>query len=368
MPFDLPSLGWDGHFASAYARFARTDRRPARVTRVDRGICTALAADGSLRASLSGDLLAAAAADPTALPCAGDWLVVRCWPDGRTTADAVLPRRTMIVRAGTGLRSTGQVLAANLDTVAVVEPMDPSPDLGRIERLLALAWESGARPLLVLTKADLAADPDAVADQVGTGAGGAEVFAVSARRARGLEPLRPFVSYGKTLGLLGRSGAGKSSLVNALVGATVMDTQALRVDGRGRHTTTYRALIPLPGGGAVLDTPGVRQVGLFDAPSGLDRAFTDVAALAEACRFDDCRHRSEPGCAVLAAVAEGTLSPRRLASWRKLEGELAFEVGRKHDRLAGKTVPRTGAGNTAGRPRPSGGRLADQPAGEKKLS
>jgi ribosome biogenesis GTPase / thiamine phosphate phosphatase len=342
MPIDLPSLGWDGDFAAAYARFARPDRRPARVTRVDRGVCTALATDGSLRASLSGDLLAAAAADPTALPCAGDWLVVRHWPDGRTTAEAVLPRRTMIVRAGTGLRSTGQVLAANLDAVAVVEPMDPSPDVARIERLLALAWESGARPLLVLTKADLAARPAAVADQVAAAAAGAEVFAVSARRGRGLGPLRAFVGYGKTLGLLGRSGAGKSSLVNALVGATVMDTQTLRADGRGRHTTTYRALIPLPGGGAVVDTPGVRQVGLFDSPGGLDRAFADIVALASGCQFRDCRHEAEPGCAVLAAVDDGTLSPRRLESWRRLDEELAFEARRKRDRLRGRPVPRTG--------------------------
>jgi ribosome biogenesis GTPase len=339
MLVDLPSLGWDGHFASAYGRFDRPGRRAARVTRVDRGVCTALAADGSLRASLSGSLLAAAAADPTALPCAGDWVVVRDWPDDRTTLEAVLPRRSVIARAGTGPESTGQVLAANLDTVAVVEPMDPSPDLGRVERLLALAWESGARPLLVLTKADLAADPAAVADQLAAVAAGAEVFAVSARQGRGVERLRPFVGYGQTLGLLGRSGAGKSSLVNALAGATVMETKALRSDGRGRHTTTYRALVALPGGGAVVDTPGLRQVGLFDSTAGLDRAFADVAALAAACRFRDCRHEAEPGCAVLAAVDDGALAPRRLASWRKLREELTAEARRRTARLA-RTFPR----------------------------
>jgi ribosome biogenesis GTPase len=319
MNIDLSSLGWDDDFAAECARLARGE--PARISRVDRGVCTALAAGGPLRATLSGDLLAAAAADPTTLPCAGDWVAVRTWPDRRLTMEAVLPRRTAIVRASAGEESFGQVLAANVDAVAVVEPMDPSPDLARIERLLALAWESGARPLVVLTKADLAANATAVAEQVAEAAAGAEVFAASARTGKGLKPLRPFIAYGQTLGLLGPSGAGKSSLVNALAGTTVMGTQALRADGRGRHTTTHRALIPLPGGGAVLDTPGVRQVGLFDAASGLDRAFADVTALAERCRFHDCRHETEPGCAVRVAVEDGELAPRRLASWRKLQKE-----------------------------------------------
>src|SRR5262249_45188458 len=187
-----------------------------------RGVCTALAADGPVRASLGGALLAEAARDPGALPCSGDWLAVRSWPDGRLTAEAVLPRRTAIVRAVAGEESLGQVLAANVDAVAVVEPVDPSPDLGRIERLLALAWASGAKPLVVLTKADLAADPDAIAAQMPGRASGVEVYAVSARTGLGLDPLRPLVGHGRTLGLLGQSGAGKSSLVNALAGAEVM--------------------------------------------------------------------------------------------------------------------------------------------------
>ncbi|MDG6109493.1 ribosome small subunit-dependent GTPase A [Dactylosporangium aurantiacum] len=319
MTIDLSALGWDDAYAALYSgRFDQPGQRPARVSRVDRGVCTALASDGPLRASLSGGLLARGAADPESLPCAGDWLVVRTWPDGRLTAEAVLPRRTAIVRAVAGEESFGQVLAANVDAVAVVEPVDPSPDLGRIERLLALAWESGARPVLVLTKCDLAADPEALAGQMPDGVA---VHAVSARTGMGLEALRPLVAYGRTLGLLGQSGAGKSSLVNALAGAQVMQTQALRADGRGRHTTTYRALIPMPGGGAVLDTPGVRLVGMFDTVAGLDRAFADVTHLATLCRFDDCRHGEEPGCAVRDAVEDGELSPRRFASWQKLQKE-----------------------------------------------
>jgi ribosome biogenesis GTPase len=322
MSIDLSALGWDDAFAAAYARApAGPAQRPARVTRVDRGVCTALTSGGPVRASLAGTLLAQAARDPGALPCAGDWLVVRTWPDGRLTAEAVLPRRTAIIRAVAGEESFGQVLAANVDTVAVVEPVDPSPDLGRIERLLALAWESGAKPYLVLTKADLAADPEALAAQMPGRASGVEVHAVSARTGLGLDQLRPLVGHGRTLGLLGQSGAGKSSLVNALAGAPVMQTQTLRADGRGRHTTTYRALIPMPGGGAVLDTPGVRLVGMFDTAAGLDRAFEDVTQLATRCRFQDCRHGDEPGCAVRTAVEDGELSPRRYASWQKLQKE-----------------------------------------------
>jgi ribosome biogenesis GTPase len=338
MPFDLASLGWDDEFATAYTRFDQADHCPARVTRVDRGICTVITAAGSARASLAGAILAAAGRDPVALPCAGDWVVVRTWPDECLTIETVLPRRTAIVRATAGKESLGQVLAANVDVAAVVEPMHPAPDLGRIERLLALAWESGAKPLLVLTKADLASRPLAVARHIGMAAPDVQTHAVSARTQEGLDALRPLVATGHTLGLLGASGAGKSSLVNALAGTTVMITQALRVDGRGRHTTAYRALVPLPGGGAVLDTPGVRGVGLFDAAAGLDRAFADVTAFAERCRFSDCAHRHEPGCAVLAAVEEGRLSGRRLESWHRLKAELAGETSRRHARLSSESV------------------------------
>ncbi|HEX7744849.1 MAG TPA: ribosome small subunit-dependent GTPase A [Micromonosporaceae bacterium] len=333
MTFELASLGWDAHFAGAY-RATGADR-PGRVVRVDRGVCTALCADGTVRASLGGGVLCVAAADPARLPCAGDWIVVRTWPDGRVTAEAVLPRRTAIVRRTAGKDSTGQVLAANVDTAAVVEPMDPEPDVRRIERLLALAWESGAQPLVVLTKCDRASDPAEVARQIAAVAPGVRVLPVSAHRGDGLAPLRPLVAAGRTLALLGRSGSGKSTLVNALAGATVMATQTnRRVDGKGRHTTTYRALVPIPGGGAVLDTPGIRAVGLLDAADGLDAAFSDVVDLAAGCRFADCAHAGEPGCAVRAALESGELSAPRWESWLKLQREVAYESRRRNARLA----------------------------------
>lgn len=333
MRFDLASLGWDAAFSHAYP--GRGGLRPGRVVRVDRGVCTVICADGTRRASLAGTILAGAAGDPARLPCAGDWVLVRVWPDDRVTAEVVLPRRTAIVRRIAGKAAAGQVLAANLDTAAVVEPMHPTPDMARIERMLALAWASGAEPLVLLTKCDLAADPEAVAAQVAELAPGVRVLAVSAQTGTGLAELRPQVAAGRTLALLGPSGAGKSTLVNALAGATVMVTQGIRgVDGKGRHTTTHRALIPIPGGGAVLDTPGIRAVGLLDAADGLDHAFADVAELAAACRFDDCGHRVEPGCAVRAALEEGELTPRRWESWCKLQREVAFETRRREARLA----------------------------------
>jgi ribosome biogenesis GTPase len=330
MSIDLYALGWDDRFATGYAPLDRPDTQPARVSRVDRGACAVLTADGPARATLGGSLLTCAVRDPLALPCVGDWVVLRTWPDRRTTVEAVLPRRTRIVRATAGGQSHGQMLAANIDLAAVVEPMDPEPDAGRIERLLALAWASGAVPLVLLTKTDLVPRPDRVAAQVSDLAPGAPVLAVSARTGAGMARLRQLVHPGRTLALLGRSGAGKSSLVNALAGTTVMATQAIRrADGRGRHTTTYRALIPLPDGGLVLDTPGLRGVGLQDGADGLDRAFADIDELSALCRFGDCQHEREPGCAVGAALATGELSARRLDSWRRLHRELNWQAGRR---------------------------------------
>jgi ribosome biogenesis GTPase len=364
MTFDLASLGWDADFASAYADVVggpagvtRPDLRPARVARVDRGVCTIFAADGTDRASLAGGLLAQCGRDPLALPCAGDWVVVRTWPDARATIEAVLPRRTRVVRATAGRESRGQVLASNLDVVAVVEPLAPAPDLAQIERLLSIAVASGARPLVLLTKADLLSRPDPVVRQVTELTGGVDVIAVSAQRGTGLDRVRPLVAPGRTLGLLGPSGSGKSTLVNALAGAPVMATQRIRrADGRGRHTTVYRALIPLPNGGVVLDTPGVRAVGLFDAgadpldedpgpgaarfdaAAGLDRVFAEIDRLSRGCRFTDCAHDHEPGCAVREGLATGELSARRFDSWRKLRRELDREALRRDVRLVAEAV------------------------------
>ncbi|TQL03041.1 ribosome small subunit-dependent GTPase A [Cellulomonas sp. SLBN-39] len=247
---------------------------------------------------------------------------------------AVHARRSVLVRDSAGRTSHEQVLAAGVDVVLVVEHLDPDPDLGRVERLLTLAWRSGARPVVVLTKADAVPDPAGMRHDVAAVAPGVDVHAVSVQEGTGLEPVRDLLAPGVVLVVVGPSGAGKSTLVNALAGAPVMTTSQVRADGRGRHTTTHRELVPLAGGAMLVDTPGIRGVGLVADAGGLAAAFADVAGLAQRCRFADCAHDAEPGCAVLAAVEHGDLPARRLDSWRRLEREAAHHARRADARLA----------------------------------
>jgi ribosome biogenesis GTPase len=335
MSHDLSQLGWDESLAATFRPLERSDSTPGRVLRADRGVCTVLDADGVTRASIGGSVLISSAGDPAQLPCAGDWVIIRRWPDRRLTIECLLPRRTALIRRTSDKDASGQVLAANMDTVAVVEPMHPAPDDARVERLLALAWESGAQPVVVLSKADTARRPEAVARQLQELAPGVRVLPVSVQRGDGVDALRELAGPGRTLALLGRSGAGKSTLVNALAGATVMPVQEIRrADGKGKHTTAYRSMVLIPAGGAVIDTPGIRGVGLLDTAQGLAKAFADVTELAARCRFRDCRHEAEPGCAVVAALADGALPARRLESFRKLQREVEVETARQSARLA----------------------------------
>lgn len=328
----LSSLGWDGSWALASER-SGVAGEPGRVGRVDRGRCDVITAAGTVAASASGELLTRFAADPASAPAVGDWVVVRRWPDDRVTVEAVLPRRSAFVRAVASGRSRGQVVASNVDVVLVVVSLEVEPDLGRVERLLALAWESGAAPVVVLTKADLVPDAEQIRDEVAQAAPGADVLVVSGVTGDGLDALRQHVSDGRTLALIGASGVGKSTLVNALRGAEVAATAETRSDGKGRHTTTHRELIALPSGGVLVDTPGLRGVGLWEAGDGIERTFADVEAFTERCRFSDCSHTSEPGCAVLEALREGELTPRRVESWRRLQREVRYMAMRTDARL-----------------------------------
>ena len=296
----------------------------ARLSRVDRSAYDVLTEDGHRRLPALP-----APRDPLDAPTVGDWLAVT-----DTEIRAVLPRRTLLARGASSGTSTAQPLAANVDVVLICAALIGPPPVRRIERLLTLSWESGATPVVVLTKSDLCDDPAAAIETVLPHAPGADVIAVSAATGD-LAALQPYVADGVTLALLGTSGAGKSTLVNALAGAEVMATSAIRdVDGKGRHTTSHRELIVLPNRAVIVDTPGLRGVALYAAAEeGFARAFAEVEELAAACRFADCRHNGEPGCAITASIEAGDLAQARLDSWQKLQRELAFQARRTDVRL-----------------------------------
>ncbi|MBW8090164.1 MULTISPECIES: ribosome small subunit-dependent GTPase A [Streptomyces] len=329
-PHALTAYGWDDGWEAAFAPYADQGLMPGRVIRVDRGLCDVATPLGTVRA----DTELVTPRDPMRIVCTGDWAAVDAEGDPRHVR-TLLPRRTALVRSTSSKRSDGQVLAANADHAVIAVSLAAELDLGRVERFTALAWESGAQPLLVLTKADLVPDPATLAGLVSdteAAAPGVRVLPVSAATGEGLEALGALLATGTSV-LLGQSGAGKSTLANALVGEAVQDVRAIRdSDGKGRHTTTTRDLLPLPSGGVLIDTPGLRGVGLWDAGDGVAQAFAEIEELAERCRFPDCAHRSEPGCAVLAAIDEGSLPERRLASYRKLL--------RENERLAARTDAR----------------------------
>ncbi len=327
----LAPYGWDDDWADAFAPYASEGLLPGRVVRVDRGQCDVVTADGAVRA----DTAFVTPHDPMRVVCTGDWVAVEAGGNPRYVR-AYLPRRTAFVRSTSSKRSDGQILAANVDHAVVAVSLAVELDLGRVERFLALAWESGAQPVVVLTKADLVTDPVTLAhlvQDVENTAPGVPVVAASAHCGDGLDILRALVGAGTSV-LLGQSGAGKSTLANALIGEDVMDVRAARdVDGKGRHTTTTRNLLALPGGGVLIDTPGLRGVGLYDAESGVGQVFAEIEELAERCRFHDCAHESEPGCAVRSAVDGGELPVRRLESYRKLIRENQWIVAKTDARL-----------------------------------
>lgn len=325
----LERFGFDSFFASRFVPFASRGLVAARVLREERESLLVVTEDGERVGEPSGRLHHRAASRLD-LPAVGDWVALRAADGGGpAVVEAVVPRRNGVVRKAPGSAARPQVLAANVDTLLVAMGLDADFNPRRLERYAALAWESEARPLVVLTKSDACADVPARVAEAEAAAPGAAVVAVSAVTGAGVETLAAHLAPGRTLALVGMSGVGKSTLVNRLLGFEAQAVQAVRgSDGRGRHTTTRRDLLLLPSGALLVDTPGMRELALWDG--GGDEGFPDVAALAEGCRYRDCAHEDEPGCAVRAAAETGDLAAGRLASWKKLRKEEAW-LARRQD-------------------------------------
>lgn len=322
---NLQDLGWDDGFAASLE--PHDNCIPGRVSAQHRGEYDVLTERGELRAHVAGRLRHEASSGED-LPAVGDWVALR-----ETTIHAVLPRRSAFLRKVAWSQTEAQVLAANVDTIFVVSGLDDDFSVRRLERYLTLAWESGASPVVVLTKADLCADPLARLLEAEQVAVGVPAHVVSNMTGEGVDELEAYLAPAKTVALLGSSGVGKSSLANRLLGGEVQATMELAADGTGRHTTTTRQLLRLPTGALLVDTPGLREIQLWSADEGIQEAFADVDELAADCRFNDCAHMREPGCAVQAAIDEGRLPRERLQSYRALQRELRRLAAKQDARL-----------------------------------
>ena len=313
----LQDLGWDAFFADAFEPYEQDNLIPARVSARHHGPCELLSECGRLGGIPSGRL------SDEELPAVGDWVAVRpVEGEKKAVIEAILPRRSAFKRKEAWRRTVEQVVAANVDTVFVMTAFGGDINPRRLERYLTAAWDSGASPVIVVNKSDLAEDPAAELVYVEPVTMGITVCTVSAVTGEGLADLEPYLGPGSTIALLGSSGVGKSTLVNRLAGQDLLATGETSADGRGRHTTSHRELVPLPSGALLLDTPGMRELQLWADEEVLDTTFGEISELAAACRFADCSHEHEPDCAIQAALADGTLSGERFSSYRKLQREL----------------------------------------------
>lgn len=327
----LHTLGWNEHFANHFAPYAEQGYSVGRITLEHKRIYRLLSEHGELLGEVTGKLRYEATGRED-YPAVGDWVVISPRAEEKkATIHALLPRKSKFSRKAAGETVEEQIVAANVDTVFLVNALNNDFNIRRMERYLILAWESGAVPVLVLSKADLCDDLQSRLAEVESVAIGVPVHIVSAEREEGLDQLAPYLAEGNTVALMGSSGVGKSTLINKLSGIEMQRVSEVREgDDRGRHTTTHRELFRLPGGGLMIDTPGMRELQLWEADEGFRGAFDDVETLAVACKFGDCRHVREPGCAVQAAIADGSLERARFDSYLKLQRELAH-LARKED-------------------------------------
>jgi ribosome biogenesis GTPase len=332
---NLERFGWDDFFAVGFAPYAAGGFEAARVILQHNKIYLLQIEAGETQGEVSGRLRHLARG-PEELPAVGDWVAVKRRPErSSATIHAVLPRRSKFSRVAAGTRDEEQVVAANVDTVFLVVGLDNDFNPRRVERYLITAWESGARPVVVLNKADLTPEAEERRREVERVAPGVAVVLMSAKRDDSLAEIRPFVEPGRTVAFVGSSGVGKSTIVNRLVGAEVQKTREVRAsDERGQHTTTHRELLLLPSGALIIDTPGMRELQLMVSARGMRETFEDIGELASACRFGDCRHEEEPGCAVRAALEAGALDAERHANYHKMRQEMEHLAARQDPRAA----------------------------------
>jgi ribosome biogenesis GTPase len=350
----LKDLGWNSFFEGHFEEFKQAGLTPARVVEELKGFCRVRSAQAEYLAETAGKLQHQALCRED-FPAVGDWVAITTRPEqGRARIEHVLPRRSKLTRKVAGREMSGQIVATNLDTVFVVSALNREFNLRRIERYLTIVWDSGARPVVLLNKADLCPDAAARGVEVEGIALGTTVHVLSALEKTGLDAVRSYLARGTTAAFVGSSGAGKSTIINRLAGTALRVKAVREYDDRGRHTTTSRQMIFLSGQGILIDTPGMRELQLLDHEQGAAQAFEDIGILSQGCKFRDCGHRGEPGCAIEAAVRQGELSLERLESYRKLLAELHFQARKMNPEVARQVKEKWKKIHKAMRNRPKG--------------